>query len=236
MLDPLRVALIGDYREDVIAHRAIPVALRLAAEACDVVIAENWIHTSRISDAPRQLAGFHGVWCVPASPYANMQRALEAIRFARESGMPFLGTCGGFQHALIEWARNVCGIAQAEHAESAPESSEQVIVPLACSLVERRGRILLAEGSRLRAAYRRAEITEEYHCSYSLNSSYAERLLSGDLRAAAHDLEGEVRGVELTAHPFFVAMLFQPERRALRGEAPPPVVAFSRALISSALG
>lgn len=230
MKETLRIALVGDYCETALAHRAIPVALRLAAERLEGTVAPQWIPTADLSDARRQLGGFHGVWCVPATPYVNMQGALDAIRFAREESRPFLGTCGGFQHTVIEWARNACGVTGAEHAESAPGASDLVITPLECSLVEKRGRLVLAEGSKLRMAYGKAEILEEYHCRYGLNPLYAEKLFAGNLRPVAHDSTGDVRAIELHRHPFFVATLFQPERRALRGVPPPLVMAFLKAL------
>src|SRR5205809_607084 len=77
---------------------------------------------------------FHGIWCVPGSPYRSMDGALRANRFARENGRPFLGTCGGFQHAIIESLRNVAGLKHADHAESNPDAKMPVIVRLACSL------------------------------------------------------------------------------------------------------
>src|ERR1700730_13889159 len=101
-----RVALVGDYDKSVIAHQAIPETLRLAAPA-EQLIQPVWIHTASIRNARADLAGFDGIWCVPASPYVSMEGALDAIRYARESRRPFLGTCGGFQHAVIEYARNV---------------------------------------------------------------------------------------------------------------------------------
>src|SRR2546430_659730 len=100
-----RVALIGDHNPSVIAHQAIPEALRLAGNVEGV-----WVHTTSILNPEMDLRGFNGIWCVPASPYASMDGALKAIQYARESGRPFLGTCGGFQHALIEYARNVRGL------------------------------------------------------------------------------------------------------------------------------
>ena len=214
-----RVALVGDFNPAAVAHRAIPVALELAGAS------GVWMHTGSIRNAAAQLADFDGVWCVPASPYANTEGALDAIRFARESGRPFLGTCGGFQHAVIEYARNVCGLSGAEHAETAPGAEMAVISPLACSLVEVSGEIFLS-GGRVRAAYRSDSVIEGYHCSYGFNPVFKERILSGDLTATAFDCAGEVRAVELRSHPFYVATLFQPERRALIGELPPLVGAF----------
>ncbi len=73
---------------------------------------------------------------MPASPYASADGAFAAIRFARENARPFLGTCGGFQHAVIEYARNVIGITDADHAETNPGADMPLIAPLACSLVE----------------------------------------------------------------------------------------------------
>ncbi len=167
---------------------------------------------------------------MPASPYANTLGAMDAIRCAREQHRPFLGTCGGFQHALLEYARNVGGMREAEHAETDPGAAVALIAPLACSLVEQSDEILLSDSGRIRAVYGSPRITEGYHCSYGLNREYEARLFGENLRATARDSNGEVRGVELEGHPYYVAVLFQPERRALRGEVPPLVAAFVAAM------
>ena len=126
MARSLRIALIGDYNAQVIAHQAIPEALRLSGERLGQQVEGLWTHTASITNPREQFADFDGIWCVPASPYANTEGALETIRFARESGLPFLGTCGGFQNAVLEYARNVCGITEADHAETNPASSSLV--------------------------------------------------------------------------------------------------------------
>jgi CTP synthase (UTP-ammonia lyase) len=165
-----------------------------------------------------------------------MEGALRAIRFAREQGRPFLGTCGGFQHAIIEYARNVLGWADAEHAETAPDAARPVITSLACALVEKSDTIRFYQGSLLAAAYGCVEATEGYHCSYGLNSTFLSAIVSGPLRVSAEDRAGEVRAVELEGHPFFVATLFQPERAALAGRAPALVIAFVRATVAMRTG
>jgi CTP synthase (UTP-ammonia lyase) len=236
MAAKLRIALVGDYNANVIAHQAIPPALRLAGEALGRLVEGVWMHTSSLTDPARQLEEFDGIWCIPACPYANMEGALGAIQFARESGRPFLGTCGGFQHALLEYARNVCGLVDAEHAEVNPSAALPLISPLSCPLVEKTGEMFLDEGSLIRKAYGETPILEGFHCSYGLNRDYSPRVLGKELRATAHDSEGEIRAVELTGHPFFVGTLFQPERRALRGEVPPLVLAFVAAVSGSRMG
>src|SRR6516162_8268284 len=117
MAREIRVALVGDFDPSVVAHQAIPKALELAGAHHGVRVEGTWIHTSSISRAEDRLSGFDGVWCVPASPYANTMGAIDAIRYARQQPRPFLGTCGGFQHALLEYAHNVLGMTDAEHAE-----------------------------------------------------------------------------------------------------------------------
>ena len=224
----LQIGLIGDRDDAVVAHRAIPLALGMAAEACGVAIAPVWLPTERIGDAAA-LAEFDGLWCVPGSPYRDMDGALAAIRMARERHVPFLGTCGGFQHAIVEYARHVLGWADAEHAETAPQASRPVIVSLACALVEVSDALQLTPGSRLARAYGATAIVEGYHCSYGLSPDVRQALAGGPLRINAVDAVGDVRGVELDAHPFFVATLFQHERAALQGRLPPVVRAFVQA-------
>src|SRR5690348_13523420 len=132
MTHPLRIGLIGDYSPEILAHVAIPRALDFAASDVGVPVEPVWLATDRLAqDGVAVLSMFDVLWCVPGSPYASMDGALAAIRFARERGVPFLGTCGGFQHALIEYARNVLGLAAADHAESNPDAALPLIVPLA---------------------------------------------------------------------------------------------------------
>jgi len=166
------------------------------------------------------------VWCVPGSPYANTRGAIAAIRFARKTGRSFLGTCGGFQHALLEYAEAVWGVPQPRHAELDPEAVDPVIAPLACSLVEQSSEIRLEEGSRLAVIYGTDVTNEHYHCRYGLGAAYRGRLASGPLRVSGRDADGDVRAIELEGHPFFVATLFQPERSALAGRSHPLVRAF----------
>lgn len=228
----LQIGLIGDRNDDVVAHRAIPLALGMAADACRVAIEPVWVATEQVGDGAA-LAELDGIWCVPASPYRSMEGALTAIQVARERHVPFMGTCGGFQHAVIEYARNVLGWLDAEHAETAPHAERQVIVPLSCSLVEVTAAVHPVPGSRLAQAYGVASIVEGYHCNYGLSPDFRQALSAGPLRINAVDDADDVRGVELDGHPFFVATLFQHERSALQGKLPPLVRAFVQTMIDA---
>lgn len=224
---PLRIALVGDFNPDVIAHKAIPLAIDDAAAVLELAVKYEWLATRDIKSADA-LSGFDAVWLVPASPYQNAEGAFIAIRHARESSLPFLGTCGGFQHAIIEYARNVLGWEDAAHAET-DSDGRMVIAPLACSLVEKSDAIELRPNTLIAKAYGREIIEEGYHCNYGIAPEFAAGLEAGPLRVTGWDEEGEIRAVELTTHPFFVATLFQHERNALAGRPAPLVRALLRA-------
>ncbi|HEY2454729.1 MAG TPA: CTP synthase [Scandinavium sp.] len=223
----LRIALVGDFNSEVIAHQAIPLAIDDAAAVQELTADYDWVATSDISSAD-DLVGYDAIWLVPASPYKNVEGAFIAIRYARENSLPFLGTCGGFQHAIIEYARNVLGWSDAAHAESDTEG-RMVIAPLSCSLVEKSDVIELRANTLIAKAYGRLSIEEGYHCNYGISSEFATELEEGALRVTGWDEEGEIRAVELITHPFFVATLFQHERNALEGRPAPLVHAFLRA-------
>lgn len=226
-----RIALIGDRNPAIIAHQGIVLSLEGRAEA-------DWLGTETLpgdaAEMRRLLAGYHGVWCLPGSPYRKMEAALAAIQVARVDGIPFIGTCGGFQHAVIEFTRNVLGRADADHAESNPDVAMPVITQLACALVGETGSVRFKAGSRLADAVGGAESKEGYHCSYGINPDYRSLFDQSGLRFTAFDANGEVRGLELDGHLFFIATLFQPERAALpldpatagRGRVHPLVLAF----------
>jgi CTP synthase (UTP-ammonia lyase) len=230
----IKVALIGDYHPEVKAHRAIPKALSMAAEKLGCIVKDDWIETHLIAgDADKWLGVYDAVWCTPASPYVNMSGALEAIKYARESGKPFLGTCGGCQHALLEYARNVLGLKEADHAETNPDASVLFVSPLKCALRDVREEIRLAPGSRAREIYGADAVEEEYNCGFGLNPEYKARLEESGVKIGGVDIEGDARIFEFPGHPFFVATLFQPERSALYGERHPLVEAYVMAALSA---
>ena len=225
-----KIALIGDYNPAVKAHQAIPPALQLAADALGCTAAPTWIGTEELDgDRVARLDEYQAVWVVPASPYRSMDGALAAIRYARLQQRPFLGTCGGFQHTLIEYARNALGLEEADHAETNPDASVLFVSPLTCALRDTDGPIHFQPGSRLAACYGTTQATEQYNCGFGLNPAYRRLLEASALQITATDDHDDVRAVELHDHPFFVATLYHPERSALRGRRHPLITAFLQA-------
>ena len=205
----VRMGLIGEFNEQQKAHHAIPAAV---AAASDGKVETTWVSTDSVGNGS-SLAEFDGLWCAPGMPYRSADGALTAIQYARTHRIPFLGTSAGFQYALIEYARNVLGFAEADHQKTNPNGAMRLISPLGCALAGVKARVRLTDGSLLRAAYRTPETTEEYRCSFGLNSRYRRLLEGGSMYVAALDDQNDVRAVELDGHPFFVATLFQPEMK-----------------------
>jgi len=236
----IQVLLIGDYSDSVIAHGAIPKALALAAHKLSIDFRYDWLATDQITSSNSIVAkNPDAIWCTPGSPYRNMQGVLTAIRFARENRIPFLGTCGGFQHALIEYARNVLNLSDADHSESNPDAKLPLISKLSCALINQSETIRIYPGTRLANIYGSKKAIESYQCSYGFNPEFRKHFETAPmefptaLHFAAFNDELGIRAFELTDHPFFIATLFQFERSALHGAAHPIVIAFLRAALEN---
>jgi CTP synthase (UTP-ammonia lyase) len=227
------IGLIGDFNPEVVAHRAIENCFRLVGESGNSSLKGVWIGTKDIRPGDdQQFEPFQGLWCVPASPYQNLDGALWAIGYARTRRVPFLGTCGGFQHALLEYARNVLQLQGAEHAEVNQNSAFPLLSKLRCSLVEQRNPIRV-NSKVFEPIYGGESGLEEFNCSYGLNRDFEHLFENGALQIVARSEDGEARAFMLKDHPFFVGTLFQPERAALKGSLHPVVKAFFRAVCST---
>jgi CTP synthase (UTP-ammonia lyase) len=226
------IALVGDRSPSVRAHARIPLLVDALRRRDDLVVDPYWVPSEAAHDG---LDGFDGIWVLPGSPYRDRDGALAAVRTARERGIPFLGTCGGFQHAVLELARDVCGIAGAGHAEYGEPAAEAIIVALECSLVGHEGAIRYAPGSLMQRIMGVERSVERYHCSYGLDPRYAEVLAAHGVRFTAHDDDGAARALELDGHPFFVGTLFQPELAGDGTRAHPVIRAFAAAAAAAGL-
>lgn len=219
-----RLALVGDRSPHVRSHARIPGLLAELEKRDHLDLDVYWVPTDQPVD------GFDGVWLLPGSPYRSEAGAIQAVRTAREQGIPFLGTCGGFQHAMLEYARTVCGATGVQHGESTPDSDDLLIVPLECSLDGHEGAIQVTPGTRAAALLGVERSVERYHCSYGLDASRLDLLREYGMVFSGHDDAGDPRIAELPGHPFYLATLFQPEL-AGDGTRPHPFIqAFAHAV------
>ena len=226
------LAVIGDFNADFKPHPATDESLSGVANALDLALDMRWLPTRSLIESNDSLQEFDGFLIAPGSPYESMQGALNAIEFGRTTPRPVLGTCGGFQHIVIEYARNVLNLEDAEHAEYDPYASNLLISKLECSLAGQFLTIEIKEDSNVFRIYQKRSIKEHYYCNFGLNPEYQEVLDKGGLRVVGMDQNNEARIVELPDHPFFVATLFVPQLNSSVDDPHPLLVAFLKAMAS----
>jgi CTP synthase (UTP-ammonia lyase) len=201
-----KLALVGDRSPSVRAHGRIPLLIDALRTREGLVIDPYWIPSTEADD----LQDFDGIWVVPGSPYTDRDKVVAAVRTAREREIPFLGTCGGFQHAILELAESLAGIEAPRHAEYGIEEGA-VIVELECSLVGHEGSITYTPGTLIQRIAGVDRSLERYHCSYGIAPEFVATLEDAGVVFGAHDEDGAPRALELPGHPFFLGTLFQPE-------------------------
>ena len=227
-----RIALVGDRSDNVRAHARIPALVDALLRRDGIALDPYWIATPDV--AACDLGRFDAIWLVPGSPYDSADGAIAAARTARERRIPFLGTCGGFQHALLEFARNVCGLSGVENAEVTPAAAEHLIVALECSLKGHEEAVMIVPGTLAAKISGPGRRTERYHCDYGLDPAYLDRLSHGGLSFSGFDDSGQVRIAELPGHPFFIGTLFQPELDGDGSQPHPIIVALATAATAHA--
>src|ERR1700709_642337 len=132
----MKLAIIGDFNPENKTHIATDEAIGHAKKYLNIDIKAEWVATETVIENFASVTeNYRGFLISPGSPYKSMVDVLEIIKYTRTNSIPTLGTCGGFQHMVIEFARNVLNIQDAEHAETNPYASNLVINPLSCSLV-----------------------------------------------------------------------------------------------------
>ncbi|WP_280240577.1 CTP synthase C-terminal region-related (seleno)protein [Nocardia abscessus] len=219
----LHVAIIGDYDASFAPHQATDAALQHAATQLGVGVEARWLATEPLEADLTEVEAADVLWCAPGSPYRSLAGALAALRYGRERGIPTLGTCGGCQHMVIEYARHVLGFQDAQHAEYDPYASNLFVSELTCSLAGKTMPVTLTAGTRVANLYGKAEVEEQYYCNFGLNPAHQSTLNDGGFLVTGVDGDGEARVLELPEHPFYMATLFVPQARS-RPDLPHPLI------------
>jgi len=239
--DTVRIGIIGDFNTEFRSHHATNDAIQHAASKLKINVESDWIPTSALvaPDDRKILESYDGLWASPGSPYKSMEGMLKGIEFARTRDWPFLGTCGGFQYAVIECARNVLGMKDADTVENNSGSKNIVIYPVACAVPNRADgapklsgivpEIRIRPGSYLETFYGENVIKEEFFCNFELNPEFEWCSIEAGFPIAARGPGGEVRAIESPTHRFFIATLFQPQLSSTAKKPHPLVIAFIQA-------
>jgi len=239
--DATRIGILGDYDPKSPTLPAIEKSLQHAAAKLNISLEAEWLATPSLIEpnASKHLESFDGIWAAPGSPYKSFDGMLKGIEFARRRDWPFLGTCGGFQYALIECARNVLGMKDADSAENNSGSKNIIINPVACAVPSRKKgapklsgavpEIRLRPGSYLHSFYTQDVVTEEFFCNFEVNPDYEWAAMEAGFPVVARGPQGEIRAIESPTHRFYIATLFQPQLSSKPGKPHPLVLAFVQA-------
>lgn len=239
----VEIGLIGKYVELKDAYKSIVEAFIHAGAENECHVKLKWIHSESLSEheMSEQIKGLNGVLVAPGFGDRGFEGKLEAVRYAREEGIPFLGICLGMQAAVIEYARNVLGLDGAHSTEMDASAKHPVI-----DLMEDQKEIsdkggtmrlgaydcVLKEGSKAAEVYKRKEINERHRHRYEYNNVYKDQLSEAGLIASGVNPEtGLVEIVELERHPWFLGVQFHPEYRSTVVNPHPLFVAFVKAAL-----
>jgi CTP synthase len=235
--DRVRIAVIGKYTELVDSYKSVQEALIHGGIGNDVGVDISWLASDMFSSREKTrelLADYHGVLVPGGFGVRGIEGMLEAIRYAREAGVPFFGICLGMQTAIIEFARNVIGLDDSHSSEFAPECSNPVI-----SLMESQQHVTdmggtmrlgaypcrLGNGTRAADIYGQQQVSERHRHRYEVSNAYRDAFVEHGLTLSGLSPDGSlVEIVELQTHPWFIGCQFHPELQS-RPTRPHPLFA-----------
>ncbi len=235
--DRVKIAVIGKYTELIDSYKSVQEALIHGGIGNDVAVDISWLASDMFSSREKTrelLADYHGVLVPGGFGVRGIEGMLEAIRYAREAGVPFFGICLGMQTAIIEFARNVIGLDDSHSSEFAPECSNPVI-----ALMESQQHVTdmggtmrlgaypckLGQGTRAAAIYGASQVSERHRHRYEVSNSYRDAFVEHGLTLSGLSPDGSlVEIVELQTHPWFIGCQFHPELQS-RPTRPHPLFA-----------
>jgi CTP synthase len=249
VLDPhdrVRIAVVGKYTDFVDSYKSVQEALIHGGIANDVGVDIRWLSSDDFTAPDRAaeiLGSYHGLLVPGGFGVRGVDGMVEAIRHARVSGLPFFGICLGMQTAIIEFARNVCGLEDSHSSEFAPECDNAVI-----SLMESQQHVTdmggtmrlgayparLARGSRTADVYGAAEISERHRHRYEVSNRFRDLFVEHGLRLSGLSPDGQlVEIIEYPQHPWFIGCQFHPELKSRPTRAHPLFAGFIAAAVKA---
>jgi len=241
----IRIGLVGKYVELQDAYKSILEALVHAGVSNECVVEVVSLHSEEItpSNVEDTLEGLQGIIVAPGFGNRGLEGKITAIKFAREHGLPFFGICLGMQCAVIEFARNVLGLEDANSFEMNGDTEHAVINMMEeqKAITDMGGTMRLGaytchikEGTLAHRVYGRTEISERHRHRFELNNAYTEKLEKAGLIPTGINPEtGLVEIVELPDHPYFIGVQFHPEYKSTVANPHPLFVNFVKASIGA---
>jgi CTP synthase len=241
--DEIRIGLIGKYVELQDSYKSILESFIHAGAQNEVKVKVISIHSEHLTvdNVPEQLEGLHGILVAPGFGERGIEGKIKAVQYAREQKIPFLGICLGMQMAVIEYARNVLGLTQANSLEMDPKTPDPVIHLMeGQKKVTQKGGTMrlgawscdLKPGSLAHKIYGVSQITERHRHRFEFNNKYLADIQSHGMIASGTNTENNlVEVVEVPEHPWFIGVQYHPEYKSTVANPHPLFVAFVQAAL-----
>ena len=241
----VKIALVGKYIELKDAYKSIVESFIHAGAENGASVDLVWLHSEDINEenVADQLSGLQGLLVAPGFGERGIRGKIQAIRYARENGLPFLGICLGMQCAVIEFARNVLGLESAHTTEIKENAADPVIDLMDGQKdLETKGGTMrlgayqcaIKSGSMANKIYQKELISERHRHRYEFNNKYLKAFEASGMIASGVNPDSElVEIVELPEHPFFIGVQFHPEYKSTVAAPHALFVGFVKAAVES---
>ncbi len=242
-VNEVRIGLIGKYIELKDAYKSINEAFIHAGVANECKVKIEWIHSEKIDkdNVQARLDGLNGLLVAPGFGDRGIEGKIEAIKYARENNIPFLGICLGMQCAVIEFARNVLGWSDAHSTEMNKNTKHPVIdIMEEQKKVTKKGGTMrlgeyscnLTKGSRIANIYGKTKISERHRHRFEFNNKFLKDFEEAGMNPSGINPDGNlVEIIELKNHPWFVGVQYHPEYKSTVENPHPLFVKFVRAVL-----
>lgn len=222
----VRIALCGKYTKYQDAYKSIIEAFIHAGAANNAHVKLEWVDSEKLEtakDVQKALKGVDGMLVAPGFGSRGVEGKIKAIKYVRENGIPFFGICLGMQCAVIEFARNVCGLSEANSTEFAKTSANVIdLMPDQKDVTDMGGTMrlgsypcIIERGTKTFKAYRNQFIAERHRHRYEVNNAYRDVLSENGMKFSGLSPDGRLAEIiELPNHPWFVAGQFHPELKS----------------------
>jgi len=243
----VEIGLIGKYVELRDAYKSISEAFIHAGAQNEVKVNINWIHSEDLSveNVPSKLQNLNGILVAPGFGERGIEGKIEAVKFARENNIPFFGICLGMQMAVIEFARNVLGLKDANSSEMSSDTKNAVI-----DLMEEQKSVTnyggtmrlgawdckLSDNSKVKGIYKKELISERHRHRYEFNSDYLAQIEKAGMIATGRNPKTDlVEVIEIPTHPWFIGVQYHPEYKSTVLNPHPLFVDFVKASLEHSL-
>ncbi|WP_456424434.1 CTP synthase [Lutibacter sp.] len=222
----IEIGLIGKYVELHDAYKSISESFIHAGAKNEVKVNINWIHSEdlTIDNVPEKLKNLNGILVAPGFGERGIEGKIEAVKYARENNIPFLGICLGMQMAVIEFSRNVLGLQNANSTEMNNKTPYPVI-----DLMEEQKNVTnfggtmrlgawdckLEKNSKVKSIYKKELISERHRHRYEFNNDYLEQIKKfGMVATGKNPTTNLVEVIEIPSHPWFIGVQYHPEYKS----------------------